>query len=259
MMKLYKDLAGEIRKGRSKIGDFKAKKWANNTYLVSHPYSHPSVMDPFMAVHLHDTDVVRVFGDKIQLFTGGWKTVTTKERINRVLFQSELDYYVCQEKSLWYVQRARNDRHLRYPFAEGITIHEDGHITGAAPASASKKNEKLLKKIKKYAEGYVVALKAGKIPLPSGGDCWGCYMADKNGKPAFGNDHFIEHLEEGYFVPSLLMNAFKDRGCGSLYFQLATEAMRGKPPDKERFGGLLYETAERSIRRFLKKGLGLPS
>lgn len=267
MMKLYLELGKEVLKGRSRVDGLKAKKWANHTYLVAHGASDQvketnlgvlvEHKDPFFAIRLHDTDVVKVFADKLELYTGGWQTSTTRERINRLLYLSKLGYYVTQVKSIWYIIRPKDS--FREVFKEGVTIHEDGGISGTAPASSAEKSIKLLKQIKVYAEKYAATLKAGKIPLPSGGDCWSCYMADKNGKPAFGNDHFSDHLRENYFVPSLLFNAFRDKGCGVLYFQFAREAMEGKPPKEKGFGNVLYKETKRSIRRFLKKGLGLPS
>src|SRR5690349_8930926 len=69
-----------------------SRKLANNTYLQRRD-------DKTIAVKLHDTDVVTYTTDeKIILNSGGWRTVTTKERINTF---SPLTVY--QNKSIWYV------------------------------------------------------------------------------------------------------------------------------------------------------------
>lgn len=58
-----------------------------------------------MCVRYHDTDVVR-FDDprlKIVLNTGGWKTATTKTRMNQASNQFGLEYEVYQKKGDWFV------------------------------------------------------------------------------------------------------------------------------------------------------------
>ena len=67
-------------------------------------------------VRYHDTDVV-VFGvDTITLSSGGFKTVTTKARINACL--SGTGWRLCQTKKEWFVERDG----LIIPFHDGMTI-----------------------------------------------------------------------------------------------------------------------------------------
>jgi hypothetical protein len=65
----------------------KRRKIANNTWLERRSTNFDSdIEDPDdeIAVRLHNTDVVTFRRDgAITLNTGGWFTVTTKERINR--------------------------------------------------------------------------------------------------------------------------------------------------------------------------------
>ncbi len=64
------------------------------------------------------------------------------------------------------------------------------------------------KEITDFSQAYMKALVAGEIPAPSGGDCWGCLMVDTTtGKTAMGTDHLLNHIEEKYYVPSLLVRA----------------------------------------------------
>jgi hypothetical protein len=75
---------------------------------------------------------------------------------------------------------------------------------------ATAKYEKQMKAIKKqareYARGYVEALKAGAVDMPSGGDCWGCLGMIPS------SSHIADHIKERYYVPSLLVNAGRAAG-----------------------------------------------
>ena len=57
-------------------------------------------------VRLHSTDIVDVDAtdNTITLNTGGWNTVTTKERMNAVLRAFDSPYRVYQRDFQWYVQ-----------------------------------------------------------------------------------------------------------------------------------------------------------
>jgi len=55
------------------------------------------------SIRYHDTDVVSFDDKTITLNTGGWKTNTTKTRMNQVSNQFELGYCVYQRKGIWYV------------------------------------------------------------------------------------------------------------------------------------------------------------
>lgn len=57
------------------------------------------------AVRYHNTDVVTYNAEKITLRTGGWKTVTTKLRMNQASRQFDLGYGVSQRKGVWYVRQ----------------------------------------------------------------------------------------------------------------------------------------------------------
>jgi hypothetical protein len=68
------------------------------------------------------------------------------------------------------------------------------------------------RRIDRYIVGYLDALDAG-MPAPSGGDCWYCYLFEQANMG--GADHLLSHMDESYYVPSLLWNAVKERGYGS--------------------------------------------
>ena len=113
-----------------KLGSRESRKLANNTYLVR-------IDDNTIGVRLHSTYVVTYHTDgRIVLNSGGWQTVTTKQRMNEY---SPLR--VTQTKGVWYANGQ--------PYADGITFHDDGSITGAGVDP--KATEKQRKAVNKYA------------------------------------------------------------------------------------------------------------
>lgn len=72
-----------------------------------------------LVVHYHNTDVVTVRpSGEIILNTGGWRTVTTKRRMNQASAALGLGFTVYQEAGEWFVKIAPNET-LRF---EGQTI-----------------------------------------------------------------------------------------------------------------------------------------
>lgn len=79
--------AKEMLKGRN------SKKIGNNTYLV--------YLENRIVIRLHNTNVVTFYEDgRTLLNSGGWKTVTTKDRMNKYL---PTPWKVFQEKFEWYL------------------------------------------------------------------------------------------------------------------------------------------------------------
>lgn len=179
-----------IAGGRSKT----ARPCANNTMA--------RLISGGVAIKLHDTDIVTVYDNgTMRLDSGGWLTVTTKERINRYTNAG-----ISQRNGIWYMR----DGSLFY---DGMLIRPDG--TPLKPRNTDK-YERQLKAIKKqakeYAKGYVQALKDGLIDYPNGGDCWYCLMFEKQTPNASGAGHIRQHIKDKYYVPSLLVNAGRDAG-----------------------------------------------
>lgn len=91
----------------AKLGKRATKKLANNTYLHRED-AHT------LAVRLHATDVVLIHDDgSYTLDSGGWRTVTTKDRINQYgpvrVYQQQLEWY-------WMVGDVRHE------FRNGVRI-----------------------------------------------------------------------------------------------------------------------------------------
>ena len=70
------------------------------------------------------------------------------------------------------------------------------------------------KQVRNYTKNFVMVLFAGELKPPNNGDCWFCSMQTEDGK-TFGEmadptgDHILSHIDEQYYVASLLVNAIK--------------------------------------------------
>ena len=145
---MYTELDSKLQ-GRNK----QSRKIGNNTYLIRRGEN--------IAIRLHNTDIVIYYPNgKIVLNSGGWRTPTTKDRINSALRH---EYRISQDKGIWYIQGKI--------FQDGLTI-ENGVITGTGE-DRTKENKKFKKKVSKYAQACADAI---PIDKPSPGDCWYCLM-----------------------------------------------------------------------------------
>jgi hypothetical protein len=64
--------------------------------------------DGITKVQYHDTVVVSFTPHRIVLNTGGWKTATTKKRMNQASLHYRLGYLVHQDKGRWYCSPSPN-------------------------------------------------------------------------------------------------------------------------------------------------------
>jgi hypothetical protein len=157
-------------------------------------------------IRLHLTDIVTFKANGSVVYdSGGWQTVTTKERMNR-FGSGEVD--IWQKNKIWWA-----DYHgATYAYADGITFH-NGNVTGQGEDPTKKL--RLKKRIKKYVDGYMKALTSRKLDPPSGGDCWYCCLKDQDGNE-MGRDsqeHLFNHFKEKYYVPSMVCNAAEEFGA----------------------------------------------
>ena len=193
MKESKKEIMGGIESTESKIV-------ANNTVAYTRP-------DGTKVIRLHHTDILE-FPKKggVVFNSGGWKTVTTKERMNE--FQSET--FIHQAKGLWYLSFPADKTPYNDPFFDGITV-KDGKVVNPRKL-AHKKEEYLLKQIQAYCK----KLKELKeLPAPNGGDCWDCSFHTDDGRTMgelSGSDHLKSHLKEKYIHGSLIWNALKHKG-----------------------------------------------
>jgi hypothetical protein len=97
------------------LGDKETRKLCNNTTL--HKYR-----DGTLAIQLHWTDVISFKPNRDTVFdTGGWRSVTTKDRINEFS-----EYSVYSKKGEWVV---RSKDETEYLFERGMVIKADGSIS----------------------------------------------------------------------------------------------------------------------------------
>lgn len=211
-------------------------------------------------MRLVDTDIITWHPDgRIVLNTGGWHTVTTKRRMNYYID----DAVIYQEKNVWYLAprtapgKAYNWDHPIF-FAEGITLHADGTITGAANQEEADAIKRLAKQINKYSAEYASAMLNCKIPVPSTADCMDCsydWMSS--------NDHLISHLDESYYVPSLLVNAIKACPVAPVTQTVIGYIWSGDycREDVEHHYGwvvdLAYTQIKSSVRKHMRRALGM--
>ena len=239
---------GDILSGvKEKI--IKSKFVANNTveYFTK---------DGRRVIRLHDTDIIVFHFEKdrghehdlLKLYTDGWKTPTTKERMNSF----GKGFSLWQDKRRWYIQDKMGNKSLFY---EGATI-QNGCLTRTEEKDS--RTDKLEKLINKYCDKMG---KLDKIPLPANGDCWYCLgetrlsgnlnqaeygVLHEDGrleKKPWEATHCLEsHLEKGYIHGSLIYNALKASGYPrpELVFQMG-----------------LTGSIRRAVRKYFRRKLGL--
>jgi hypothetical protein len=151
------------------------------------------------------------------------------------------------------------DQRNRVPFYDGITVDSEGYAprlrqTGPSPAKLRRHERevaKIKKMIGKYVDGYIKAL-TKYMPMPGTGDCWFCSM--KLGDMGSDHGHLFSHMQERYYVPSLVVNAMREakrRDLGIhmlLHMNQETNTMGG--PDN---GKQPYDMVRRDLTKYLSK------
>ncbi len=220
--------------------------------------------DGSIGVTLHSTEVVRFYPDNktVEVTTGGWNTVTTRERLNRYLPGG---LYVSTMRGVCYVSSGRwGDRRL---FVDGTKI-VDGNIDAfPLPDGADKKANALRRKVSNYSKGYMKALRDGKVKVPGPGDCFYCGMVvtapekDKGktlGEATRGTDHLDGHLKEEYYVPSLLARAIKIFPVSWVAEEcLASVWSDATLPPNDSWNDIGWRQLEKSLRRYILRQYGI--
>jgi hypothetical protein len=194
------------------------KKVANNTW--ARPVEHVLDGTTAVAVRLHQTDVVTIHADgRVRLDSGGWRTVTTKERINRFAPGAR----VWSVGGRWVLLVGRET----VPYYDGVEYDaEQGRVlVDPARVDVEAARDVATRLLKERVTGFVRLLEQPELARPFvaavveggswAGDCWYCLMRDENGVPlgdaSGSHGHLEDHLEEGYLVPSLFRNAFREQ------------------------------------------------
>ena len=74
-------------------------------------------------VYLHGNHIATYFHDtrELQLFDGGWQTVTTKSRLNALLSEFKPGFGVFQKNWQWFFARTFNPSH-KVDFTSGMFV-----------------------------------------------------------------------------------------------------------------------------------------
>lgn len=192
----------EVTSQVSSVG--KPVKLANNTFGYTRP-------DGTQVVRLHNTDII-LKKDGITTFdSGGWRSNTTRERMNRFS-----DYWVSQVKGQWYVAE-RETTPTWVPFFDGVTLPATAGTKKVADAVKTS-NALMRKKINDFLRRTIGPGKP--LPKPDAGDCLYCSILNPVPEPVAGEvqikskntEHLRMHVEENYMHGSLIVNAFRYAG-----------------------------------------------
>lgn len=189
------------------------KKLGNNTWAEVTP-------DTFeVRIVLHSTPVVAFAPDgMVTLDSGGWRTVTTKQRMNQYAPKAR----VWSERGEWKLSVGG----VAFPYHDGIRYNGDTLAVESDPLAILELEQKAdkRKQVRKQVKGWLSRLMgdeqarnhlADKLEGQDfGGDCLYCRRVSKDdgtyaalGDELGGHDHLELHLEEDYFVPMLFVNA----------------------------------------------------
>lgn len=208
---------------------FNSRKLGNNTYLVR--------LDNCISLKYHDTHIIKMYPDKLVIDCNGFRTKTTKERLNEYT-----PIRVNQTSHVWYING-------KQPYFDGIELDYKGTVLNAdngPKVAALKTTDELKNKIHQYVNGFISHIKTNGVPMPSGGDCWFCaFKTDDNrsmGDISNDNSHLLSHIDEKYYFGSILYNALTESGYNAgLYISMGLK-----------FGESTYK---RSLRKYLIKRL----
>jgi hypothetical protein len=239
---IYTDLLAKLD---TKRGDKTSRKVGNNTYLKRRGDS--------VAIRLHDTDVVTYAADNsATIDSGGWRTVTTKSRINEYI-----PGHLYTEAGVWYVGYYG----ATYTYCDGMTLHDDGTVSGAGKTQSKADIRREKRTTKAFASDYITALLDGDVPAPGDGDCWICLMMDTDGTGS--NEHVRSHIAEQYYVPSMLVNAARTYGASIAAWSILDDIWHWKYNGRRWQGAVAgdldrggIDTLQRMLYRFANRCLG---
>ena len=217
-------------------------------------------------IRLHLTDIVTFkVGGKVVLNTGGWNTITTRDRINKQLENNCPGWRMYSEQNEPYLRWGgwSNPDAVTYHFHDGIVIDpsligsEEGACDGELyDKERVKKAKAWQRKCKQFAKSFTMRLSRGEIPAPSGGDCWMCSMVSDKGV-AWGesghDDHVYGHVIEKYYVPSMVLRAIDQFGVSMCAKQCLAYVWNN--PDKldlpDFYAGIGWEQIQKAITKYV--------
>jgi len=248
----YKELEQQL------FGRCKDKRvMGNNTWLERRDTNT-------LAIRLHSTDILTFTfePEKVIVNTGGWKTVTTKDRVNKYLPEP---WRIYQKNRQWFWCSWHDGNRIEPGlFNDGDWLNWDDaqwHLHASATTKAgeckAEKDRKLIQSVDAYAK-----LCASKIPLPmpGNGDCWFCLSYDEKNDKTWGEysqdkDHILSHMSEKYVVPSLVMRAMRKGNVGPFWYHVAF--MTDAKLDRDTQVDSARDVVRKAVRKYLSAELGL--
>ena len=226
--------ADEQLQGRNQ----QSRKLGNNTFLQRRGED--------IAVLLHSTDVITLHPNGgFTLDSGGWRTVTTKERINSYCPVGQL----AQKHGEWTFYLNGHP----HPFADGMMIGPRGGVHGGGKKKDVKGWDKMKKRIKTFAQLCADSL---PLPLPSGGDCLICRFDSSSAMKD--TSHLLSHMEEGYVVPLLVWTALEEAGWTpsvQIIHSIAFQRVEGDPICTGSMKDIAQDAVKKAVTKFMTKRL----
>ena len=221
------------------------KKLGHNTYGRLNP-DDPSVM----IITYHATDILTINREGVCVTVDGWTTPTTKLRVNNYL---PAGWRISQVHGQWEVWNTTDRK--EYKFIEGMFFPWSGKPSPLSPFD-DRESAKLKRRINQYAKDYINAFYSGEVERPGAGDCLYCQMQTEQGQ-SLGDaikdkDHLLSHIEEKYYVPSLLYNAAKD---SQSHMSIISRSVIGEWLNGNLKDDGYYRVVEDQLRRMLNKYL----
>jgi hypothetical protein len=94
----------------------------SQTQRVGSTATKVTTLDGETSVKYHDTVVVRFRPGQVVLNSGGWRTATTKLRMNQAANEFGLRFQVFQSKGEWFVTHELTDETLN--FQDGMVLDD---------------------------------------------------------------------------------------------------------------------------------------
>ena len=223
-------------------------------------------------VRLHDTCIIIKYNNvpELKLDSGGFKTKTTKSRINEFLpMFFESDWQIIQKKSIWYLRSEELDKEIL--FQDNMRLYFDNETNDYKPMNIKYvRNEKELTElrsdVKKYSQEFIKKFVNGEIKPPSEGDCWYCLGMFED---AGSSQHILAHLTKKYYVPALLYNSiFKNNMCGLSdimktfvsYKWKLVEVQDSLKPNVDKFlrEDFVQDSLTKNLTKYLLRKLSMP-
>lgn len=119
--------------------------------------------DNVRRVRLHDTDVAAFYPDgRIEINTGGWNTMTTRDRINGALAGTAFSVYT--HSGQLYVSRDGG----KFPMTQRAVLYPNGKVETDIESGEALGYES----VRRYVESYMRKLRESGIPEDFSGDPW---------------------------------------------------------------------------------------